>query len=106
VPCTAAANERVAPTPTLPLEGETVTAVTAGAGGLVGGGFVVGATAVAESGTSVGVSLALLMSDRLPVIVPGVSGVKATAKVFATPGPRVVGNARPDKLKPLPVTVT
>lgn len=53
-----------------------------------------------------GVSLTLVVSARLPVMVPGESGVKATAKVFATPGARVAGKARPDVLKPLPVTVT
>ena len=106
VPCTAAVNGTVALTATLAEAGETVTELTTGGGGLDGGGFVVAATAVAVSGTRVGVSLALLMSARLPVMVPGESGVKATAKVFAMPGPRVAGNSRPDKLKPLPVTVT
>jgi hypothetical protein len=98
-------------TATLAVLGETVTELTTDGGGFdgggsVGGGFVVAATPVAESVTTVGVSLALLISARLPVMVPVEAGVKATAKVFATPGPRVAGNARPDKVKPLPVTVT
>ena len=93
--------------------GETVTEVTTGfeggglaGGGLDGGGFDVGATPVAERATTVGVSLALLTSARLPVAAPVAAGVKATAKVFAVPAARVVGKASPDKVKPLPVTVT
>jgi hypothetical protein len=115
VPCTAALKESVPLTATLAVLGETVTELTTGAGGLVGGGFVGGgvvgggvvlaATAVAVSGTTVGVALALLTSARLPVIVPTESGVKATAKVFAEPGATVAGSSRPEVLKPLPVTV-
>jgi hypothetical protein len=106
----------VALTATLAVVGETVTESTTGGGGLdggglagggvVGGGVVVGATPVAVSWTTVGFSLTLEVRARLPVMVPGESGVNATAKVFATPGPRVAGNARPEVLKPLPVTVT
>jgi hypothetical protein len=106
VPCTAAENVREALAATLADEGEILTALTPDAGGLDGGGFVVGATAVAVRGTTVGVSLALVTSARLPFMVPGVSGVNATANVFATPGPSVAGSSRPEELKPLPVTVT
>jgi hypothetical protein len=116
VPSTEALKEWVALTATLAVAGETVTESTTAAGGLVGGeftgggfaggGFVVAATPVAVSWTTVGFSLTLVVRARLPVMVPGESGVNATAKVFATPGPRVAGSARPDVLKPLPVTVT
>ena len=111
VPCTVAVNESVALTATLPVVGVTVTELTTGAGGFVGGGSVGGGvvpagTAVAVSGTTVGVALALLTSARLPVIVPGEAGVKATAKVFAEPGATVAGSSSPEVLKPLPVTVT
>jgi len=102
VPSTSAVKEAVEFTAMLAAVGETVTELTTGAGG----GVVVGATAVADSVTTVGVSLALLMSARLPVILPGESGVNATAKVFAEPGSRMAGSARPLVLKPLPVTVT
>ena len=103
VPCTTAAKETVALTAMLASIGETVTELT---GGLEGGGFVVAETAVAESGTSVGEELALVTSARLPVIVPGASGLNATANVFAVPGSRVAGRFRPEVLKPFPVTVT
>ena len=116
VPWTVALKEWVVLTATLAGEGETVTESTTGAGGLDGGGFagggfaggglVVAATPVAVSWTTVGFSLTLVARARLPVMVPGESGVNATAKVLATPGPSVVGSARPVVLKPLPVTVT
>jgi hypothetical protein len=112
VPWTVALKEWVVLTATLAVEGETVTESTTGAGGgfagggSAGGGLFVGATPVAVSWTTVGFSLTLVARARLPVMVPGESGVNATAKVLATPGPRVVGSARPVVLKPLPVTVT
>src|SRR5215813_868113 len=112
VPCTEALKECVSLTATLAVAGETLTELTTGAGGgfdgggFVGGGLLVGATPVAESGTTVGVALALLISARLPVMVPGVSGVNATAKVFAEPGATVAGRSSPEVLKPEPVTVT
>jgi hypothetical protein len=118
VPWTVAEKKSVALTARVAEAGESVTELTTGfagggsdgggldGGGLDGGGFSVGATPVAERATTVGVSLALLTSARLPVNVPGEAGVKATAKVFAVPGERVAGKASPDKVKPLPVTVT
>ena len=106
VPCTAAAKETVVLMATLAFVGETVTELTGAVGGLEGGGFVVGETAVAESWTTVGEALALLTSARLPVILPGASGLNATAKTFAEPGARVTGKLRPEALKPFPVTVT
>ena len=105
VPCTAAAKETVVSMATLAFVGETATELTGAVGGLDGGGFVVGETAVAESWTTVGEALALLTSARLPVMLPGASGLNATAKVFAEPGPRVAGKVRPEVLKPFPVTV-
>jgi hypothetical protein len=102
VPCTAAAKETVVLMATLAFVGEIVTELTGAVGG---GGFVVGETAVAESGTSVGEELALVTSARLPVMVPGASGLNATAKVFAEPGSRTAGKLRPEVLKPFPVTV-
>ena len=104
VPCTDAAKETVVLMAMLAFVGETVTELTGAVGGLDGGGFV-GETAVAESGTSVGEELALVTSARLPVMVPGASGVNATAKVFAVPGSRTAGKLRPEVLKPFPVTV-
>ena len=113
LPWTVAEKKSVALTARVAEAGETVTEFTTGfagggldGGGLDGGGFEGDATPVADRVTSVGDSLALLTRARLPVMVPGESGVKATAKVFAEPAPRVAGNSRPDKLKPLPVTVT
>src|SRR5579871_1995411 len=113
VPWTVAEKKSVALTARVAEAGEIVTEFTTGfagggldGGGLDGGGFDVGATPVAERVTTVGLSLALLTRARLPVLVPGASGVKATAKVFAVPAARVAGKSRPVKLKPLPVTVT
>ena len=113
VPRTVAEKKSVALTASVAEAGEMVTELTTGfagggfdGGGSDGGGFDVGATPVAERVTTVGVSLALLTRARLPVLVPAEAGVKATAKVFAVPGARVAGNARPDKVKPSPVTVT
>ena len=96
-----ASNCCVAPARMLAVVGETVTELTPDAGG-----FEPAATAVAERATTVGVSLVLLISERLPVMVPVESGVKATAKDFVEPASRVAGKARPVVLKPLPVTVT
>ena len=118
VPWTVAEKKSVALTARVAEAGETVTEFTTevegggldggglDGGGLDGGGLDVGATPVAERVTTVGVSLALLTRARVPVRVPGESGVKATEKVFVVPAARVAGNSRPDKLKPLPVTVT
>ena len=108
VPWTVAEKKSVAFTARVAEAGEMITEFTTGldGGGFDGGGFDVGETPVAERATTVGVSLTLLRSERLPVLVPGESGVKATAKVFAEPAPRVAGNSSPDRLKPLPVTVT
>jgi len=108
VPWTVAEKKSVAFTARVAEAGEMMTEFTTGftGGGLDGGGFEVGETPVAERVTTVGDSLALLTRARLPVMGPGESGVKATAKVFAVPAARVAGNSRPDRLKPLPVTVT
>jgi hypothetical protein len=113
VPWMVAEKKSVALTAMVAEAGETVTELTTGfagggsdGGGLEGGGFVVAATPVAERVTTVGVSLALLTRARLPVAAPVEAGVNATAKVFAVPGARVAGKASPDKVKPLPVTVT
>lgn len=113
VPWTVAEKKSVALTARVAEAGEIVTEFTTGfdgggldGGGLDGGGFDVGETPVAERVTTVGDSLALLTRARLPVMVPAAAGVKATAKVFAVPAASMAGNSRPDRLKPLPVTVT
>ena len=108
VPWTVAEKKSVAFTARVAEAGEMMTEFTTGfaGGGLDGGGLDVGETPVAERVTTVGDSLALLTSARLPVAVPAEAGVNATAKVFAAPSARVAGKSRPDRLKALPVTVT
>lgn len=103
VPWTVAEKKSVAFTARVAEAGEMMTEFTTG---FAGGGLDVGETPVAERVTTVGDSLALLTSARLPVAVPAEAGVNATAKVFAAPSARVAGKSRPDRLKALPVTVT
>src|SRR5262249_26772355 len=66
----------------------------------------VAATAVPESGTeSEGVE-ELLDKVRLPEYVPADAAVKLTVQKYEAPGASVRGVVRPDKLKPLPVSIT
>ena len=58
---------------------------------------------VAESDATVGESLALLVTDSVPVMLPAVVGAKVTLKVAFRPEARVAGKAGPLKLYPDPV---
>jgi hypothetical protein len=60
---------------------------------------------VAESDATVGESLALLVTDSVPVTLPAVVGAKVTLKVAFCPEARVVGKAGPLKLNPDPVVL-
>lgn len=58
---------------------------------------------VAESAAAVGEFVALLRTERLPVTLPAVVGLKVTLKLVFCPAANVNGRAGPVKLKPVPV---
>jgi hypothetical protein len=99
-PCTFATKETVPLVETVEVVGEITTDVAP----VVPPGDE--DVAVAFSATVTGLALALVMSARLPVTVPGVLAANATSKLWLAPGATVAGTARPTVLKPAPVTVT
>lgn len=102
LPCTVAVNGIVPPVATLAVLGEIAIEDT-GAGGS-GCGLEVAGAAVAESATTTGSELALLIRERLPVAVPAAAGVNATSNVLLAPEESVTGVSSPEVLKPAPVS--
>src|SRR5215471_14826932 len=62
-------------------------------------------TPVPERETVAGELVALLTTERLPVTLPVVEGVKVTLKVAVWPAVKVNGNESPLKLNPVPLTL-
>jgi hypothetical protein len=102
LPCTVAVNGIVPPVATLAVVGETEIEDT-GAGGS-GAGFAVAGAAVADNATTTGSELALLISERFPVVLPAIADANATANVLLAPEESVIGVSSPDVLNPVPVT--